>query len=816
MDNLYWLDQSLGENFPYRDQAFYLSQLHHHGYPVVNGFVLPGDVLWQYIEVLGESEVLLADLHDSDLHLDVHQPRQLRDVAQRLRRRILQGSPPAFWLEALTEQLQKISTPLVILQPFLQHERLPSPAEILETVVCPAQSEAMMAGLKQVWGQLFRAHHLFCWRQTGLKLSQVNLAVLVQPLGEAIASGTVVAQPEQLFIESTWGFPFTIDRGEVLPDRYTIHPQTGLILKQQLGSKNRGYRLNLPSRESSPLECLTPYLLSPSQQQSYSLTKEDLALLSQICKQLQKMIMPHFGLTWQISPSGNSHVPHLAITNFTPQVSQGRVLNSLVPLRGVGVARGEARGVAQVMVAVVPSSAGSLWGGSDHGRAAENAETEGTESLHLTQRPTQPLSLSGKILVAEIVLPEWLPFLRQAAGIITEQGGMTSHGAIIARELGIPAVVGVAAATQLIQTGEDLTLDGDQGIIYRQSGNVLERLPKKLVPLTENLLPPEISPAPKEPWKSLINGTKLMVNLSQPQKVGTAAQLPIDGVGLLRSELILSEILHNNHLDSFQEINRLGFIANQTNQLPLVAQKVINNLADQITEFTAAFAPRPVFYRSADWRSAEFPTLYTQEPPEANPVLGRRGTLRYTLDPQLFDWELAALREVQQRGYNNISLLLPFVRTVEEFSFCRQRVQAVGLSAQPQFQLWIMAEVPSVVFLLEDYVKAGVQGISIGSNDLTQLILGIDRDLGGVDLLNAIHPAMVAVMQQLVTTAKKLDIPCSICGQAPVNYPELVEQLVLWGITSISVDVPALEQVQRSINQAEQKLLLNLARDLNL
>jgi pyruvate,water dikinase len=812
VDNLYWLDQSLGENFPYRDQAFYLSQLHHHGYPVVNGFVLPGDVLWQYLEVLGESEVLLADLHDSDLHLDVHQPRQLRDVAQRLRRRILQGSPPTFWLEALTEQLQKISTPLVMLQPFLQHERLPAPAEILETVVCPAQSEAVMAGLKQVWGQLFRAHHLFCWRQTGLKLSQVNLAVLVQPLGEAIASGTVVAQPEQLSIESTWGFPLAIDRGEVLPDRYTIHPQTGIILKQQLGSKNRGYHLNLPSRESSPLECLTPYLLSPSQQQSYSLTKEDLALLSQICKQLQKMIMPHFGLTWQISPSGHSHLPHLAIINFTPQVSQGRVLNSLAPLRGMGVAQGEARGVAQVMVAGVAFSAGQR-GDHDHGKVAE---TESTESLPLTQISTQPLSLSGKILVAEIVLPEWLPFLRQAAGIITEQGGMTSHGAIIARELGIPAVVGVAAATQLIQTGEDLTLDGDQGIVYRQSGQVLERLPQKLVPLAENLLPPDIPSARKDTWGNLINGTKLMVNLSQTQKVVTTAQLPIDGVGLLRSELILSEILHNHNLDSFQEINRLGLIANQTNQLPLVAQQVIKNLAEQIMEFTAAFAPRPVFYRSADWRSAEFPTLYTQEPPEANPVLGRRGTLRYTLDPQLFDWELAALREVQQRGYGNISLLLPFVRTVEEFKFCQQRVQALGLSDQPHFQLWIMAEVPSVVFLLEDYVKAGVQGISIGSNDLTQLILGIDRDRGGADLLNAIHPAMLAVMQQLVTTARKLNIPCSICGQAPVNYPELVEQLVLWGITSISVDVPALEQVQRSINQAEQKLLLNLARDLNL
>ncbi|NJL88533.1 MAG: hypothetical protein HC916_01075 [Coleofasciculaceae cyanobacterium SM2_1_6] len=185
------------------------------------------------------------------------------------------------------------------------------------------------------------------------------------------------------------------------------------------------------------------------------------------------MIMPHFSLTWQISPPENSHLSHLAIRSFAPRISQGRVVNALAPLQGVGVARGEARGTAQVIV--VGAALGNLREGYEHGKVKEN---EGTASRLLTQAPAQPLGLSGKILVAEIVLPEWLPLLRDAAGIITEQGGMTSHGAIIARELGIPAVVGVTAATQLIQTGEDLTLDGDQGIVYRQSGQVLERLPQ--------------------------------------------------------------------------------------------------------------------------------------------------------------------------------------------------------------------------------------------------------------------------------------------------------------------------------------------------
>ena len=351
--------------------------------------------------------------------------------------------------------------------------------------------------------------------------------------------------------------------------------------------------------------------------------------------------------------------------------------------------------------------------------------------------------------------------------------------------------------------------------------------------------------------------TELLINLSQPRGIGAALNLAVDGVGLLRSEFILTEILQHHNLSTFQDITFLGIspeiipkiipeqipkqILAQTIQitepltehviltsqedvepsLPSLSQKVINALADVITEFAAAFAPRPVFYRSADWRSAEFPSLFRRTPqnqwqeiPETNPILGRRGTFLYTKDPQLFDWELAALREVQQRGYENVKLLLPFVRTVEEFSFCRQRVEQAGLFQQAQFQLWIMAEVPSVVFLLPDYVRAGVQGISIGSNDLTQLILGCDRDHPDMTTtLNESHPAVRMAMRQLITTAKKLNIPCSICGQAPVNYPELIEELVAWGITSISVDAIAVEMVHRAIVRAEHKLLLELARN---
>jgi pyruvate,water dikinase len=244
--------------------------------------------------------------------------------------------------------------------------------------------------------------------------------------------------------------------------------------------------------------------------------------------------------------------------------------------------------------------------------------------------------------------------------------------------------------------------------------------------------------------------------------------------------------------------------------------ELVGRLAYAIVQVAAAFAPRPVFYRSLDWRANEFQSLAgvtAPTEPEVNPMLGRRGTLLYLSDPSYFDLELKALEQVQSYGYTNVRLMLPFVRTVEEFTFCRRRVEQTELTDNPHFQLWIMAEVPSVLFLLPDYVKAGVQGISIGTNDLTQLLLAVDRDRGDLGAgLDGRHPVVKGALKQLIEMAKTAGIPCSICGQAPAQYPELIELLVEWGITSISVDVNDVTRTHNAIARAEQRLLLEAAR----
>jgi pyruvate,water dikinase len=234
-------------------------------------------------------------------------------------------------------------------------------------------------------------------------------------------------------------------------------------------------------------------------------------------------------------------------------------------------------------------------------------------------------------------------------------------------------------------------------------------------------------------------------------------------------------------------------------------------LTEQITQFAHAFNPKPIFYRSLDWRSHEFSSNNSLSSPHS--TLGDRGTFSYVQDSAIFDLELTAIANVQKAGYSNIHLLLPFVRSVPEFTYCQQKVEKMGLTQVPQFQLWMMAEVPSVLFLLPEYVKAGVAGISIGTNDLTQLILGVDREQTQLTrVLNEHHPAVMAAIAQLIQMSKAAGIPCSICGQAPANYPEIIDQLVQWGITSISVEPEAIERTYQAIARAEQRLLLAAAR----
>lgn len=779
MDKLYWLDQIQPQDrAKVGEKAFSLSQILQQGYPVVPGFVITDGVLQQFLETLNSSESLIADLPHSSLHLDVSNWQQLQQVARRLRQEIISADIPSQWSDTIFLAAQSWQTNCLIFRPtaWVNSSGIHSLGKIsglLESVFCDCTPEAISNALKLTWSQLFRARSLLYWHKAGINLQKVSLAVLVQPVEQAIASGYLIADTLEWKIAATWGLGLGLTYGDVVPDTYYMSPGTAVVTEKQLGNKMLAYRVNHhPRATSEPVSptsslfvddhCLSIELLTVAQQEQYALNETFLEQIIALGNQLVGQLGTKLTLKWTIIDK--TPTPQLYIT----QVKHLHTHETpIYLLKGIGASTGRIRSNACVVL----------------------------------NSPQKPQKIpDGAILVTPEITPHWLPLLQEIAGIVTEEGGLTCHAAILSRELNIPAIVNVKNATNIIRNGEKLLIDGDRGEIHRLGVDVREAdaLPYKAVETQLLHHQPLLNKSLTNPFLPPI-ATKLLLNLSQPHLIPQVKNLPVDGVGLLRSELMVLNILEGKHPRNWL--------------LDGCKDELLKLWSDTIIQFAGAFTPRPVFYRSLDWLSPNLGTFNNGDLAKKESILGERGASSYLRNPALFELELQALALVQSANYDNVHLLLPFVRTVEEFVFCRHKVEQAGLTRIPHFQLWIMAEVPSILFLLPEYIKAGVGGISIGTNDLAQLILGVNREQGELaQLLDERHPAIMGAIAQIIQIARAGGIPCSICGQAPALYPEIIDHLVAWGITSISVEPQAVEQTIQAIARAEQRLILAAAR----
>ena len=386
---------------------------------------------------------------------------------------------------------------------------------------------------------------------------------------------------------------------------------------------------------------------------------------------------------------------------------------------------------------------------------------------------------TGDILVTEMTTPDFVPAMKRAAAIVTDRGGRTAHAAIVSRELGIPCIVGTEQATSTLKDGQVITVDGSQGKVYE--GKVAEE---------------KAALSAAVPKKKIKTKTRVYVNLAEPEAADKVAVRDVDGVGLLRAEFIIAGIgEHPNYMISQ---NR--------------GQEFVDKLAQGLTIFAKAFNPRPVVYRTNDFKTNEYRALKGGEQYEAveeNPMLGYRGASRYITDIEVFKLELEAIKKVRQK-YPNLWVMIPFVRTVDELARTVKIMESEGLKRAKDFKLWMMAEVPSNFILLEKFLEVGIDGISIGSNDLTQLILGIDRDSEKLaDTFDERNEAVMIALERLIKVSKSMGVTSSICGQAPSFYPELTEKLVEWGITSVSVSPDMIDQTREIIAKVEEKLKLN-------
>jgi pyruvate,water dikinase len=621
-----------------------------------------------------------------------------------------------------------------------------------ETFLNVRGPDAVLDAVRRCWSSLFGARTIFYRAKRGFEQAGMEIAVIVQRQIPSTRAGVMftvdpaTGASDRLVIEGSLGLGEAVVSGRVSPDRYVVDKATLAVVTRELHPKTAVIEPHPDGgtliHEPAPEEAIQP-----------TLSDEEARTLAE----LGKAIEAHYGAPqdteWAIDAAGKIWILQARPVTSAPAVvteeHEGEIL-----LRGLGAAPGGASGRVRIL--------GSL------------AEAD--------------KFVDGAILVTRMTAPDWVPLMRRAAAIATDSGGMTCHAAIVSRELGVPCVVGTQQATKKLRDDEIVTVDATRGI-------VLEGARRSPAPKAAAAVPAASAPP-------AATATSLLLNLSEPSQVAQAAQLDVDGIGLLRAELMVIEALEGKHPRLLLEEGRGG--------------DFVERMAEGLTTFAAGFAPRPITYRTIDFRTNEFRNLEGGErfePEEANPMIGVRGALRYTREPELFALELEALRRVWDAGYTNLHVMLPFVRTTTELARCRDLVAESGLPARRGFELWIMAEVPSVLFNLERYGALGIAGISIGSNDLTQLVLGADRDSGEMaDTFDERDPAVVAYLEQLIPRARALRLKTSICGQAPSVHPEYADLLVRAGIDAISVNPDVVGRTRRLIDAAERRLLLTAAR----
>ncbi len=743
-----------------------LGELTSAGVPVPPGFVVGAPAYAAFCDESGLRERLATALEGFD-----EEDTVALEAAAAAAREALESSPMPEWLETTIRSAygelcgEEGDVPVAVRSSATAEDTTAASfAGMNETFLNVRGGDAVIAAVRRCWRSLFGARTVYYRASRGFDQAGMDIAVVVQRQIASTRSGVMfTADPStgdlgRLVIEGSFGLGEAVVSGQVSPDRYVVDKTTLSVVAREVHHKELVIE---PSAEGGTATRPTTEL----EAHRAVLTDSEVLAVAALGRTIEQHYRAPQDTEWAFDPSGK-----LWFLQSRPITTLGPRPDATGDGAGPGVGRPGARPLLNGLGGA-PGLAG------------------GAVRILTTLADAGKLG-PGDVLVTHMTSPDWVPLMRRSAAIVTDSGGMTCHAAIVSRELGIPCVVGTGEATRRLRDGELVTVDATHGV-------VLEGLP---LPSAEPV--PAAVPAAARARGRVVTGTKLLVNLSEPSQVERAAALDVDGVGLLRAELMLIEALEGVHPKLLIEEHREA--------------EVVDRLAEALTTFATGFAPRPITYRTYDFRTNEFRGLQGGErfePEESNPMIGFRGALRYTREPEIFRLELAALRRVWDAGHTNLHVMLPFVRTADELARCRALLREAGLLERPGFELWVMAEVPSVLFNLERYAAQGVAGISIGSNDLTQLLLGADRDS---ELLAATFderdPAVVAYLRQLIPAARRLGLRTSICGQAPSVHEEYAELLVGAGIDAISVNLDVVERTRNLAAAAEARLLLDAAR----
>lgn len=722
------------------------------GFPVPPGFAV---TVPSYNLFLSEND-LSSKIYNILAVTDVNDPTQLDSASKKIQKLIIGSRFPESVFKEVNKSYKKLSgrfsSALVAVRSSATAEDLPGMSFAgQQATYLNIKGEAnLQIAIRDCWASLFTPRAIYYRVQNKIRHEKVGISVIVQKMVQSEVSGImfsidpVTNLKDRIVIDAVWGLGEMIVQGSYIPDHYVVQKETFAILSKEANFQEK--LLTMKNGKTEEIE------VDKKLKDKVKLTDEDIVALAKIGQKLQQHYYFPQDTEWAKEKGKLYIVQTRPITTIQNVNIKNKKDNQV-----------ESQTIAPILKGI-PASPGI-----------------GSGIVKILKSPKEIDRIDkGDVLVAPMTSPDYVPAMKKASAIITNEGGMTSHAAIVSREMGTPCVVGTKTATKDLKEGDLVTVNGKTGEIF--IGTKIQTADK--AELNNNL---------KDENKNLKTATKVYVNLAEPNLAEKVSKMNVDGVGLLRAEFMIADI----------GIHPKEAIKRKTQDV------FIDKLVKGMETFAKAFYPRQVVYRATDFKTNEYRSLEGGkhwEPIEPNPMLGFRGAYRYISDPEVFNLELMALKKVRQK-YNNLHIMIPFVRSPDELRRVRRIVNAAGLFDDPSFKFWMMVEIPVNVILLEEFIKIGIDGISIGSNDLTMLLQGTDRDNSTVaSEFNEMRPEVIWALKKIVKTCHKYKITSSICGQAASSYDEMIEILVKAGVSSVSVNPDAINRVRRMIYDTEKRI----------